>query len=238
MGLLAPIIAPFKGFYLCLTDSELRGYALRPWGIGAIIYIIFAYGSFQFYPYLASVFGAKPASWTGIVDALVSFGTAIGMIFVVTILTIGAVLVLGAYYHTKISRSILSRSRALPDEKSVLGEIGRTGVTEFLKLVWLVPLLLITFILGLIPVLTPFAFVLGSLLLSYQFFDYPLDTLHVGAFGRLEFLLGHGLSAILFGATLLVICSIPFAALFIPPVAVAGASWLFTEKKWLSEKGS
>ncbi len=226
MNFLDPIIAPFKGIELVFTDGNLRRLAIRPWLIGFVAYIFSVVAAVKAHPYLM---GQIAPSGSSVGETIIGFFAWIGISLVLlmgtVILTVVIVLICGAVYHTNIARYVLNQSGVTLPAESALAEIGRTAFTESFKLLWLLPLLLLTFILGLIPFLTPFAFILGSLLLSYQFFDYPLEVIRLGPFSRLGFLLSHVFAATLFGATLILIGTIPFVAFLLPPAAVAGASW-------------
>jgi len=239
MSLLAPIIAPFKGLELCLTNPEVRKFAIKPWLIGAASYFLVAPAAIYSHSYLtASISPAGNSFIANLISFFAWLGVAFGLLLGTIVFTFSIVLIAGSYFHSQIARFILNASGKLPADQTLLSEIARTGVTEALKLFWLIPLFLITFILGLIPFFTPVAFVLGSLLLSYQFFDYPLDSLQQGAFRRFAFLMRHVFSATLFGATLIALGTIPFVALFLPPIAVAGAAWLFIEMNWVKMQHS
>jgi uncharacterized protein involved in cysteine biosynthesis len=234
MSLITPILAPFKGFQLCFNDPQLRRFAGKPWMIGGISYLLLVIGAIFLHTPLTHEFASSNHSaWPNVLAVIIWLAVTFGLLFLATLLTISIVLISGGYYHFRIAHHILVKEGIPSDEERFLSELGRTMVTETLKLLWLLPLFIITFIIGVIPFLTPLAFVLGSLLLAYQFFDYPLEFLRLGAFGRFGFLLKHMVTATLFGATLLVLSAIPFVALFISPIAVAGASWLFIEMKWI-----
>jgi uncharacterized protein involved in cysteine biosynthesis len=214
MKLLDAAVAPFKGFQLCLADRELRALALRPWGLGAVLSLLSLVVGFILLP--------DSGFWQIAVSALL-------MLVVTLVITVGGVLILGAYYHSRISFLILSRAALAKEELSLGKEVVRTAVTESLKLLWLVPLYIILLIIGLIPLLTIPAFLLGGLLVAYQFLDIPLDHLHYGAFSRFGYALKNILGAVVFGGVIILLGTIPFAALFIAPVAVAGASWLIAQ---------
>jgi len=238
MSLLTPIIAPFKGFQLCLFDSEVRKASTLPWIVGGVIagltsgILIFAFPKITAYM-LANLgqsisIGSQVLSW--LISAVVS-------ILFTALTTMIVVLVLCSYYHYRIAQIVLTKRGYTLKELTALKEIGRSSTTEILKLLWLIPLYIIVFIIGLIPIFTPLAFIGWGILAAYQFLDYPLDTLHFGAFGRLGFVFKHFFSAMLFGLTLVLLSAIPFVIFFITPAAVAGASWLIAEMGWVVPAG-
>jgi CysZ protein len=234
MGILKPILAPFKGLQLCLFDAELRNYALRPWGIGVLIYITLFTIAFYFYSNITALVAYSFGGGLGTVSDFLAWIGALLLVLVATVFfTFIGVLILCAYSHNQIAQVLLIRKKIMLKEITVIQEIGRTSLTETVKLIWLIPLYIFAFLLGLIPIFTPFAFILGSILLAYQFFDYPLDNLHFSAFKRLGFLFKHIVGAVLFGGTLILLGLIPFLGFFLPPIAVAGASWLILEENWL-----
>jgi uncharacterized protein involved in cysteine biosynthesis len=87
-------------------------------------------------------------------------------------------------------------------------------------------------IVGFIPILAPLALILGAWLLAYQFIDVVLDVFRISLSKRIKFALQNWLPVTLFGTTLIIVCSIPFVAILIPPVAVAGSAWLIGETAW------
>ena len=86
--------------------------------------------------------------------------------------------------------------------------------------------MIFVFIIGFIPFLTPFAICLGAWLLAYQFVDVVLDVMKQGVRHRLKFSLKHWILLLQFGLIVTLLCLVPFVAILIPPVAVAGASTL------------
>lgn len=236
MNLLIPIFAPFKGLQLCLFDPEVRRASILPWSAGAVVALLTSGLLIMFFPKLSALmlsnisnsvsFGTEWLSW--IASTLVS-------ILAGALLTMTVVLVLCSYYHYRIAQIVLTKRGYELKELTAIKEIGRSSITEILKLLWLIPLYTIIFLFGLIPIFTPFAFIGWGVLAAYQFLDYPLDTLHLGAFSRLGFIFKHFFSAALFGVTLVTLSSVPFVIFFITPVAVAGASWLIAEMGWLDQ---
>lgn len=234
MNLFTPILAPFKGVQLCLFDREVRKASILPWCVGALVALLASGFLIVFFPKLTAFMLASLGNSISVGSQLLSWlASAFISILVGAVLTMLVVLVLCSYYHYRIAQIILVKRGYELKELTPLREIGRSSVTEFLKLIWLIPLYIILFLLGLIPFFTPLAFIGWGVLAAYQFIDYPLDTLHFGAFSRLGFIFKHFLGASLFGVTLVVLSAIPFVIFFITPVAVAGASWLIVEMGWV-----
>jgi uncharacterized protein involved in cysteine biosynthesis len=237
MNLLTPIIAPFKGLQLCLTDPEVRRASLLPWLVGGIIAFLVSGILIYAFPMLTDYMTNNITESLSIGSHVIAWiASTLLSILAAALVTMIVVLVLCSYYHYRIAQIILSKRGFKLKELTALKELGRSSTTEILKLVWLVPLYIVIFVIGLIPIFTPFAFFGWGMLAAYQFLDYPLDTLHYGAFDRLGFVFKHLLGAILFGVTLVLLSAIPFVIFFITPVAVAGASWLIVEMGWVKRE--
>ena len=222
---------------LCFRDESIRRLAVKPFFIGLISYVFSVVGAVMLHPVIMS--RVSPQEETLLVQIWALFvwlGVSFALLLGTVVLTLLIVLVCCSYYHQQIALRVLQRAGIPVSEESLGAEIWRTTVTELLKLLWLGPLFVIAFVLGLIPVFAPIAFLLASILLAYQFFDYPLEGLKLGAFKRFNFIFSHPISSTVFGAALLLLGAVPFLALFLPPAAVAGASWLITEEGWYDKR--
>lgn len=122
-----------------------------------------------------------------------------------------------------------------PGLKGIAHEAGRTITVESLKLLWLIPLFIILFILGLVPLLTPFAVLLASWLLAFQFVDITLDIFRLKSSERLRFCIKYALPITLYGLSLTVLWAIPFVGWVLPPAACAGAAWLLSSMGLIPE---
>ena len=239
MSLLNPIIAPFKGFQLCLFDPEVRKASMLPWLVGGLISILTSGLLLFLFPKIVAFILLHLSLSVSIFSQIISWIVSIFVsILIAALVTMIVVLVLCSYYHFKIAQIVLTKRGYTLKELTAIKEIGRSSVTEILKLLWLIPLYIVIFIIGLIPIFTPLAFIGWGILAGYQFLDYPLDTLHFGAFGRLGFVLKHLFSAMLFGTTLVLLSGVPFLIFFITPAAVAGASWLIAEMNWVERENA
>jgi len=237
MSLISPILAPLKGLQLCLFDSEVRKAATLPWIAGALVSVVTSGLLIYFFPHIIGYASNHVGGSISILSqAFAWIASFFVSILAAALVTMVVVLVLCSFYHYRIAQIVLSKRGLQLRELTALKEIGRSSITEILKLLWLIPLYIIVFLFGLIPIFTPFAFIGWGVLAAYQFLDYPLDTLHYGAFRRFGFVIKHLFSATLFGVTLVLLSGIPFVIFFITPVAVAGASWLIVEMGWAKAK--
>lgn len=112
--------------------------------------------------------------------------------------------------------------------------IGKTIVSEFQKIIymlkWLLPLIVLSFI----PVLnlaSPFAWALfGAWMMALQYTDYPMGNHELFIKDELILLRQHRLSALGFGAMVTVMTLIPFINFFAMPAAVAGGTAFWVDK--------
>ncbi len=241
MNALKAFFAIFKGFGFCFSQKQIRRLALWPWLIGAIVYIAAAIGASYAHGSLLSLVVSEPSGFLsyiyyGLAWILVSSLLLVGTLLITVIL----VMVFTGVFQTAIAVETLKHIGAsVPAEQSgvaaTVKEAGRTIFTESAKLFWLVPLICFTFILGLIPFLTPVALVLGGWLLAYQFIDVVLDVYRMKTRARIGFAAKHAILMVCFGLGLAACSIIPFVGLLIPPVATAGAAWFLHETGLLEQ---
>ncbi len=233
--------AIYKGLQICFSKPKVRRLAMIPWLLGAVCYFASIYGAYYAHPILLDwAVGSPDGIWKTILFwlAFVFFGL---VLLVATLLvTMTLVIVFTSVFQTGIVQQVLlDLGRPLPEEeagvKGIVKETGRTVVVEMAKLIWLLPLMIIVLIVGFIPLLTPFALILGAWLLAYQFVDIVLDVYRVTSRERFRFAKKHAVSLIAFGLSLSACWAIPFFGILLPPAAVAGAAWLLSESGLLAE---
>lgn len=233
--------ALFKGLHFCFSHKRIRRLAIWPWLLGAVIYIAAMVGAYYSHAPVLEMIADSPEGflsylWYGLAWLLVG-----GLLLIAALLlTVVIVMVFTGVFQTAIALETLKAIGAdVPLEeagvKAVLKETSRTILTESVKLVWLLPLILLSIVIGFIPLLTPFALILGGWLLAYQFIDVVLDVYRIRASRRIRFAARHGLLLVCFGLGLVFVSIVPFVGLFIPPIATAGAAWLLSETGLLAE---
>lgn len=229
------------GLKLCL--GEFKKYCLIPWITGAVVYSLCLFFSYEKYsvivehltPNTTGVLGwlLEKAAW--IITAFIIF-------FFSTIISMTVVLITTCIYKGNIILGVLKIEKALiPIENtSIASETIRVIVVELKKLFFLFPLYFLSFIFGLSGIFAIPAFLLSSFLLTFQFVDEVLDLYQVKALDRISFVVRNFFQLIGLGITLLLVFLIPFAGIFITPIAVAGTSWLLSEgqlQSQIKEKG-
>lgn len=238
------LLAPLNGLKLCLKNKELRKLAFWPFLISILIYfstMTLAY--FLFEPLLEYFKLSGTSSWTAFINKLIFLGTAALLLVSSLFFSVISLFLSTSLYQSSIAKTALEiLGEKLPDEENLAKETARTVITEIIKILWIAPLLLILFIAGFIPLLTPICLAAASWLLAYQFVDVALDIKRLGAGRRLAFSLRHASKLILFGGVLTICWSVPFLGIFLLPSAAAGASCLVAgigevgEKKKVAKK--
>lgn len=239
--------AIFKGTSLCFKNTKIRRLAFIPWIVASVSYILTTWVALSYRSSLLASFMSEGNSFFHVfLYNLASIGITLLLLFASMLISIILVLILTSVFQSAIASEVLRMyNHECPQQsngiKALLSETLRTMLTESFKLIWLLPLLLLLFFLGLIPIFTPIALVCSAWLLAYQFIDIVLDVLLVKARNRLFFSLRNSLTLICFGFSLTILWAIPFLGLFLVPAATAGASWLLAEdgivKAFENEKG-
>ncbi len=235
------ITAIIHGFILCFSNKELRKLAIRPWLIGVVCYFLSLVGAYYSHGPLLSLFVETAEGFFG---TIIYYGAwvfvALLLLIASMVISLTAVMILGGPFQTALAIAVFKlQNKKIPEEeegvKATVKEVSRTIATESTKLLWLLPLFVIVAIIGFIPFLMPFAVVVASWLLAFQFIDVPLDVLKLPTRQRIGFAARHLTTVICFGLTLSACWAVPFLGLFLPPVAVVGATWLIAESDAMKE---
>jgi uncharacterized protein involved in cysteine biosynthesis len=239
MKLAKSCTALFHGLRFCFTVSTVRSLALWPWFLGLVTYVASVVTAYYCHSLiLQSMIEAPQGFWGSALYSaawvLVAFFLLVGTLIV----SVVVVLILTSVFQTAIAaRVLLHLGRQVPEEtpglKGIVKEAARSVAVESLKLLWLLPLFLLLFLVGLIPIFTPFAIILAAWLLAFQFVDITLDIYRISSGGRFRFCLRHALPLTCFGLTLTVFWAIPLLGWVLPPAASAAAAWLLSETNLL-----
>lgn len=228
------LLALPTGFKLCLTNPKVRKLAIRPWIAGVFSYFASLGIAYYLHPIVLATLLAPPSSWwTKIVYYVTWLIVAVMLFLASSLLSILFVLITTAIFQTEIALAVLSDKYQVLGDGSIIGETKRTLFVESTKLLWLVPLFIIIFLLGLIPPLTPFSIAANCWLIAYQFVDVVLDLFKKGSFERLKFARKNWLFLIVIGASMSILWAIPFVGILIPPAAIAGTAWALDRAKLL-----
>lgn len=230
--------APFAllhGFKLCLLNSAVRKLALWPWLISALVYLLVATAAWFSHEPLVNWIVPNP---DGIIKwglyYLAWAGTALFLVISTLITSLILAIVLTGVFQESIAHEVLKQNGVnLPEEPQNLRgfafEMARSIKTESAKLLWLIPLGVMVLIMGFAPFLAPFAFIVAAWILGFESSDVVWEVLKKPARQRFSFARANWISVTLYGLSLSVIGFVPFMGILIPPIAVAGASWMLSE---------
>ncbi len=237
MTALRPFFALLHGIKLCVFNPAVRRHAKWPWLVGVVSYCGTLYAAYRLHSVLLHHFVSDPSGiWSWIVWSA-AWLLAAALLFVASfIVSLVLVMVFTSAFQAAIAQAAFREHTAEVEipELSLMAETTRTIIVEGAKLLWLLPLLVLVFFVGLIPLLAPFALLLGAWLLAYQFVDVVLDLFHLSARERFRFGREYSRSLIFFGLALTVCWAVPLLGVFLAPAATAGAAWLLSEQPYLS----
>lgn len=232
---LLPLQALATGMKLCLGNKTIRHLALGPWIIGIFSSIASMIGAYYAHGVVVAHFIGTPQGFLSWLAYLaVWLGTAVLLIAVALLVSFLLVMLLAGIFQNSIAEYILMEMKnPAPTPGStptaLAREILRSISVESVKLLWLIPVFMLLFLLGFVPLFLPVVFVLSAWLLAYQAVDFALDVLKYSAGQRLNYALKHFMPLMLFGMGLLGLALIPLAIILLPPIAVAGGTFLVSE---------
>ena len=227
MTIIEAVQSALFGISSCLRDREVRKLAAKPWALGLLVYLLTAAGALYSHAPLMKVFTSAPVGfWRHVTYWLIWTMVTLGLIAASSLISVVVVFAATGLFQTGIARHVLSGlgAAAPPADSSVAGEIGRTIFVEGTKLFWIIPLAVLIFVGGFIPVLAPLCFILSAWLLAFQSCDIVLDLYKVPLLRRLKLALGNAVTFTCFGAPFLALSMVPFAGFLVPPLAAAGAA--------------
>ena len=233
--------ALLHGIRLCVTEPEIRRLSLRPWIVGALIYVLaFFLGLWAHETLYTQLAPAAGHWWSTALSWVVWFGVSILVLAASMIIAVVALLISTSVFQTAIAASVMKLNGVnLPEEFVGLSgsayEVKRTLLTECGKLFWLGPLLIFALIISIIPLLLPLGILLSAWLLAYQFVDVVLDLFRIRPLKRFKFARSHSPSLLLFGGVLMLLWTIPFMGILLAPAAVAAAAWMLSDESYQDE---
>lgn len=238
------LLAFFKGISLCLFVPAIRRVVILPWIIGLLCYPITLYAAYSLHSPIVSYLASPSEGFFATALYWLSWLAVSGVLLISTLfISVLLVLISTAAFQTAIVEQVIRHE--LPESplnntttlsiSVIISQSFRAIATESIKLLWLIPLFITVFILGFIPFLAPFAFLLAAWLLAFQFIDIVLDVAQFPATKRIKYTAKNWIAACSFGFVITIIFLIPFAGIVLGPIATAGAAWMLTEQKelWL-----
>lgn len=241
MKIAKPFTSIPRAFLIILGSRDILRLALWPWIVGALCYLLTGLSAIYLYtPLLYNLMHTPQNWWQAIIYFLLKIGLVILLFSTSLLLSITLVLILTSVFQTAIvEKTLSSLGRAYPGQnsgaKAIAKESLRTILVESIKLIWLLPLMLLCLIMGLIPLLTPFAIILAAWLLAFQFIDVVLDLYRLPIRKRFGFCRRHFFTVLGFGLSLTLLWAIPLLGILIPPVAAAAAGLMLHELGLIDE---
>ena len=239
------VLSPLRGIQAVLyglkklRHPRLRMLGLLPIGINALVYAGILWFAVDWADDVVGVLASWLPTWLGFLTTLL-FGLMIGVLLLLLGITfVSVALIVGSPFYTELCVRTLAllQSEAPRMRETGLREtmlsLPRGALREVSKLLSFLPMIVITLIISVIPVLNlaaPFLWtLLNSWILALQFLDYPFDETNqpfqaVKAWGSRHrgLALGFGFGVLLGG-------SVPLLNLLIVPAAVIGATKLWFE---------
>ncbi len=118
--------------------------------------------------------------------------------------------------------------------KAMMKVVGKTLVSEFRKILYMLKWLLVLVIISIIPVvniIAPFAWALyGGWMLALQYTDFPMGNHELFIDDELKRLRRHRASSLGFGGAILLMTTIPVLNFFAMPAGVAGGTAFWVNK--------
>lgn len=239
--LLAAFRAILDGAALCCSDKLCRRYALLPILSATVAYVLFLPIAFSFQSDLIeSLLQFVPKAIESVAYPLLWLVTALSLLGVVLLVVMIVSAILSGYFQTLLAARVLFLfGYTIPDDDTsalgILSEVKRCVAVEMKKLFWIIPLSFIAFMLSMIPMLAPISFPIGAWVISYQYFDYPLEALKLPSGARRKLFWRWAPALTVFGMTLVFCAAVPFAMILIPPFAAAGVARLSAKGGWMRE---
>ncbi len=228
-----------RGFTL-ITRPGIRGWALIPLLINAVLFVSLTVIAWQYFEYYLLRMTDWLPQWLGFVSWILSalFAIFLAIIYGYTF-AIAANIISAPLYGLLAQKTQLVLQGGLDNQPlswQLLREIGgRALLRELQKLGYFLPrmvaVLLLCMALALIPLvnlLAPIiAFLWGAWSLSVQFLDYPAENNQVAFSTMRETLARKKRLCLVFGGLVLLGTSIPVINMLVLPAAVVGATSLW-----------
>jgi uncharacterized protein involved in cysteine biosynthesis len=248
-GFTLGFFAPLRAAGAILTTPALLLLAAVPLAINIGLYILFfRYGADGLEAWinqtLHSFTGGYPA-WAVSVSHFILKILGWLLLLLTAMLTFTLVSgLVSAPFNDALSRAAIRRHRKKfstspkePGEEPRKGpSIPQTIGLELRRMIVLIVGGVFAFAMGLIPMLQLPALFLGALLVSFEYFGYPISH-HSSRLSTVAgFTLRHPMVSLGFGTFLLLIMAVPFASAIYIPLAVVGGSTVYADLLLLDSK--
>ncbi len=219
-----------------LTHPSLRPFVLIPLAINILIFGSLIGVGFSYMSDLMDSMLARIPSWLDFIEWILwpLIGITVSLITGYLFTTIALIIAspFNALLAEKAEELITGRPvDSLEGLSAALLAVPRGIVREIVKLLYYIPMALVTLVLSFIPGVGAVAWLLlGAWMMSIQFVDYPMDN-HQKSFSQVKTAVrSQRLSSMGFGGLVALCAGIPLLNFFVVPAAVVGATLLWCEE--------
>ncbi|MCK5813914.1 MAG: sulfate transporter CysZ [Cocleimonas sp.] len=228
----------FQGLSL-ITKKGIRPFVVIPLLVNIVVFSIAIWmAKTQFDTLMNKLLGWLP-SWLSWVEWLLYplFALLI-LIAVYYVFTIVANLI-AAPFNSLLAEKVELHLNGLPipefkGYKAMMKIVGKTMVSEFRKIIYMLkwlPLLILISIIPVINIISPFAWALyGAWMLALQYTDYPMGNHELFIKEELKHLRKHRASSLGFGSAIMLMTMIPIVNFLAMPTGVAGGTAFWVDK--------
>lgn len=222
-----------------LTHRRLRPFVLVPLVINILIFSTLIVFTIQYLAgWMETLLGTIPG-WLSFIQWLLWPLVAIVLALLTGYLFTAVALLIASPFNAllaeKTEELVTGREvQGLEGLRAALMEVPRAILRELVKLLYYLPLLLITLLLTLIPGINAFSpllwFLFGAWMMCLQFLDYPMDN-HRFSFPQVRRAArSRRLSSLGFGGLVALASGIPLVNFIVVPAAVVGATIYWCEE--------
>lgn len=224
--------APIRAIKLILSSKKLMSLSLVPLIINIALYIAFFYYGTEFIQtYSFKLLTSHTATWPAWAQSVASFGIRLASWVLLTLVAVVIFTFVSTIVAAPFNDAIAKQTLKLIEvrEFEIQSTIAQTMRLEVKRTIVLLLGGITALFLGIIPFLQLPALALGALLVSFEFFGYPLAQKTKSLRNVWRFTFNNFLVSLGFGSFLLLMMAIPFASIVYIPLAVVGASILVAE---------
>lgn len=220
-----------------LNKPGIRHYVAIPLTINVLLFSAIIYYAYrQFGEWVGWIIEWLP-DWLGFVDWLLwlTFGLVVLFLVLFTFNLLANLIAapFNSFLAEAVERHVTGEASTV-QPRPLLVEIMASLARELYKMGYYLPRVLLLFLVGLIPLVTPVApfiwFLFGAWMMAIQYLDYPMDNNRV-SFGRMRLQLREQrLTPLGYGTSVLLASMIPLVNLIVMPAAVAGATLCWVDE--------
>ena len=225
----ATIRSVYAGFELCFGEPSVRALAMKPWIYGtALLVLLISIGLYYLHPIMVDAIEMMFGSF-GAYHEIISLIVGVFLFAFLLLWGFLLVLLLTICFQDPIAqrvlevRGVISSSSTQSLASGVLN-IGVSLLRGIAMAVFLLPLLILGFVISFFPLFMPVGFLITVWVIAIQFFDSSWEALNVPFWSRIKIATKFFYAFFCYGTAIFVLCLIPFAIFVLPPIAVAGAA--------------